>query len=53
VLHDLPNGAMKHLETFIKEVRQRGAAFCQEFPPECVPIRRGEILAPLAPYVTA
>ena len=52
VLHDLPNGAMAHLETFLARVRDAGAAFAQEFPPDCVPIRRGETLAPLDPYVT-
>jgi peptidoglycan/xylan/chitin deacetylase (PgdA/CDA1 family) len=52
VLHDLPNGAMKHLERFIQEIRQRGGVLIQNFPPECVPIRRGEAVAPLAPYVT-
>jgi peptidoglycan/xylan/chitin deacetylase (PgdA/CDA1 family) len=51
VLHDLPNGAMKHLEKFIQGVRRLGAAFRQDFPPDCVPIRCGETLAPLAPYV--
>jgi peptidoglycan/xylan/chitin deacetylase (PgdA/CDA1 family) len=53
VLHDLPTGAMDHLEAFLLRVREQGGVFRQDFPPECVPIRRGEILAPLAPYVTA
>lgn len=53
VLHDLPNGAMKHLATFIEGIRGDGGEFRQDFPPECVPIRRGEVVAPLAPYVTA
>ena len=51
VLHDLPNGAMQHLNKFIDEIRQRGGTFTQNFPPECVPIRRGEVLASLTPYV--
>jgi peptidoglycan-N-acetylglucosamine deacetylase len=51
VLHDLPTGAMRHLAGFIAAVRQHGGTFRQDFPPECVPIRRGEVLAPLAPYV--
>lgn len=53
VLHDLPNGAMRHLTAFIGTIRRRGGGFRQDFPPECVPIRRGEIRFPLAPYVTA
>jgi peptidoglycan/xylan/chitin deacetylase (PgdA/CDA1 family) len=51
VLHDLPNGAMTHLKKFIDEIRSRGGTFAQDFPPECVPIRRGEVLASLTPYV--
>ena len=53
VLHDLPNGAMKHLERFIKTMRERGGDFRQDFPSECVPLRRGEAATSLAPYVTA
>jgi hypothetical protein len=53
VLHDLPTGAMRHLARFIAGVRQHGGTFRQDFPAECVPIRRGEVIAPLAPYVTA
>ena len=51
VLHDLPTGAMRHLAGFIADVRQHGGTFRQDFPPECVPIRRGEALAPLDAYV--
>jgi len=53
VLHDLPNGAMKHLASFLERIRDGGGRFTQEFPPECVPIRRGAAVAPLAPYVSA
>ena len=53
VLHDLPTGAMRHLAGFIASLRQHGGRFRQDFPPECVPIRRGEVLAPLADYVKA
>jgi peptidoglycan-N-acetylglucosamine deacetylase len=53
VLHDLPTGAMRHLSGFIDAVRQHGGSFRQEFPPECVPIRRGQAVAPLTPYVKA
>ena len=42
-----------HLGGFIASVRQHGGRFRQDFPPECVPIRRGEVLAPLADYVKA
>ena len=50
VLHDLPGGAMDRLEFFIREARKRGARFRQDFPPDCVPIVRGEPAVPLEPY---
>jgi hypothetical protein len=53
VLHDLPTGAMRHLGAFIASVLQHGGVFRQDFPPECVPIRRGEAVASLEPYVSA
>lgn len=53
VLHDLPTGAMRHLDGFIAAVRRHGGNFHQEFPAECVPIRRGEPVVPLEPYVSA
>jgi peptidoglycan/xylan/chitin deacetylase (PgdA/CDA1 family) len=53
VLHDLPTGAMGRLNIFIERVLDHGGRFRQEFPPECVPIVRGEPVAPLEPYVTA
>jgi peptidoglycan-N-acetylglucosamine deacetylase len=52
VLHDLPNGAMNHLQRFIEEIRNRGAEFRQEFPPDCVLMRRGAILGELTAYVS-
>ena len=45
VLHDLPSGAMRHLERFLDS----GLEFTQEFPPGCVPLRRGR--GSLAEYV--
>jgi peptidoglycan/xylan/chitin deacetylase (PgdA/CDA1 family) len=53
VLHDLPTGAMGRLRIFIDRVLDHGGRFRQDFPPECVPIRRGEVRAPLEAYVTA
>lgn len=51
VLHDLPTGAMDNLETFIARVRQERGTFTHVFPPECVLIRRGEVIGRLEPYV--
>jgi len=52
VLHDLPTGAMGRLKIFIDRVLDHGGRFRQDFPPECVPIRRGAVVAPLEAYVT-
>jgi peptidoglycan/xylan/chitin deacetylase (PgdA/CDA1 family) len=53
VLHDLPTGAMDHLEGFIERVLHHSGRFRQEFPSECVPILRGSVVGPLARYVNA
>ena len=53
VLHDLPGGAMAHLESFIAQARAAGAQFVQEFPPDCVPLHRGAARPGLAHYVAA
>ena len=52
VLHDLPNGAMRHLDRFLTEVKHRGGRFRQEFPPACVPITAGTVTGPLAEFIT-
>jgi peptidoglycan/xylan/chitin deacetylase (PgdA/CDA1 family) len=52
VLHDLPTGAMGRLRIFIDRVLDHGGRFRQDFPSELVPIRRGEVRAPLEAYVT-
>ncbi len=52
VLHDLPTGAMDHLERFLDRAEANGARFRQDFPPQCVPIRNGEIALPIQDYVS-
>jgi peptidoglycan-N-acetylglucosamine deacetylase len=52
VLHDLPTGAMAHLDRFLARVIDLGGRFRQEFPPECVPILRGTVVLPIDPYVS-
>lgn len=52
VLHDLPNGAMRHLDRFLGGLLDAGAAFTQEPPSSCVPLRRGVDLGDIARYVT-
>jgi peptidoglycan/xylan/chitin deacetylase (PgdA/CDA1 family) len=53
VLHDLPSGAMRHLESFLDRATAAGARFHQEFPPACVPIRDGKVVLPIEPYVSS
>ncbi len=53
VLHDLPTGAMRHLDRFIAEVKSRGGRLRQDFPSDCVPIRAGLIEQPTAHLVAA
>ena len=52
VLHDTDTSAMDGLPRFIDAVLEAGGRFRQDFPPECVPIRRGEIVAPVDRYLT-
>jgi peptidoglycan/xylan/chitin deacetylase (PgdA/CDA1 family) len=52
VLHDLPTGAMAHLDGFLARLEDDGARFRQDFPPDCVPLRRGDIVRPLEAYVS-
>ena len=47
VLHDLPNGAMLHLDSFLRRLQDDGHQFTQDFPPECTPIVGGKIVQPL------
>jgi peptidoglycan/xylan/chitin deacetylase (PgdA/CDA1 family) len=53
VLHDLPTGAMAHLDRFLDRAAANGARFRQDFPPQCVPIRNGAIALPIQPYVSS
>ncbi len=52
VLHDLPTGAMKHLDRFLDWAEGAGARLHQDFPPACVPIRSGAIALPIDAYVS-
>lgn len=51
VVHDLPTGAMLQLPRFLERAKAAGARFRQDFPPDCVPIDRGEVTGALSPYV--
>ena len=41
VLHDLPTGAMDKLDSFIRQAKDEGFTFEQDFPGDYVPIERG------------
>ncbi|HSP67942.1 MAG TPA: polysaccharide deacetylase family protein [Bryobacteraceae bacterium] len=47
VLHDIRNGAVKHLNSFLRKLAAEGHSFTQEFPPDCTPIVTGRVLQPL------
>jgi peptidoglycan/xylan/chitin deacetylase (PgdA/CDA1 family) len=51
VLHDLPTGAMAHLDRFIRQLKDEGVELTEEYPPDCVPVVRGRIVLPMEPCV--
>ncbi len=53
VLHDLPTGAMRHLDAFLDKVGEAGGRIRQDFPPDCMPIVDGAVVRPIDDYVAA
>ena len=53
VLHDLPTGAMRHLDRFLGLVADRGGRVRQDFPPDCLPMIDGRLIQPLDRYLAA
>lgn len=53
VLHDIPSGAMLHLDEFIGRLKHEGMELTQEYPPDCVPIMNGKITLPIEPYCSS
>jgi peptidoglycan/xylan/chitin deacetylase (PgdA/CDA1 family) len=53
VLHDLPTGAMRHLDGFLDRVLEIGGRLRQDFPPDCMPIVDGLVVRPIDQYVAA
>jgi len=51
VLHDLPTGAMRHLDRFLGLVADRGGRVRQDFPPDCLPMIDGRLTQPLERYL--
>jgi peptidoglycan/xylan/chitin deacetylase (PgdA/CDA1 family) len=52
VLHDLPTGAMRHLDRFLGLVEARGGRIRQEFPPDCMPMVSGELKFAIDGYLS-
>jgi peptidoglycan/xylan/chitin deacetylase (PgdA/CDA1 family) len=51
VAHDLPSGGMAYLPALLDRIEAMGAEIVQDFPPACVPIRRGVVEADLSRIV--
>ena len=51
VLHDLPTGAMRHLDRFLGLVADRDGRVRQDFPPDCLPMIGGRLTQPLDRYL--
>jgi peptidoglycan/xylan/chitin deacetylase (PgdA/CDA1 family) len=52
VLHDVAGGAMDRLERFFDRAAAEGLRFRRDFPADCVPILRGEVVGPLEGLVS-
>lgn len=52
VLHDLPTGAMRHLDRFLTVLKESNVPIVQEYPQECVPIREGRIEGAVEDWTT-
>ena len=50
VLHDIYATTLAHLDSFIRQLKDEGFGFTQEYPPECTPIIDGRIVLPLENY---
>jgi len=51
VLHDHVPEAMRRLDRFLGRALDAGHTFEQDFPDDCVPLFRGHVRAPVAPFV--
>lgn len=55
VLHDIPGACIDRLPDFLDRLASLDVGFRQDFPPDCVPLRLGEIALPdvIEPLVSA
>jgi len=52
VMHDVLPRAMSHLDRFIGALLDAGHCITREFPAECVPIERGEVVRDISGFVS-
>jgi peptidoglycan-N-acetylglucosamine deacetylase len=53
VLHDQPNAALKHLDAFLRALKESGMSIMQDYPDDCVPIREGRIVGRIEDWTSA
>lgn len=53
VLHDIPSGAMLHLDEFIRRLKGERMELVQEYPPDCLPIVNGKPALPIENYCSS
>ena len=53
VLHDLPTGAIAHLDQFLGALSDRGAELRTDFPPDATPIFRGRQIGDVSALTTS
>ena len=53
VLHDLPTGAMRHLDRFLEAIEARGGRLRQDLPPDCTPMIDGKLVRPIDGYLAS
>ena len=53
VIHDMDTGAMKNLSRFLDQLDAIGVEYRQDFPNDCMPMVRGEVVHDMTGYVSA
>jgi len=53
VIHDMDTGAMAHLSRFLDALEEIGVEYRQDFPEDCMPMVRGEVVRPMDGFVSA
>jgi hypothetical protein len=51
VLHDIKGGCIARFAEFLDLLADRGVSICQELPPDCVAILRGQVVHDMSRYV--